>query len=56
MNPVNAYVNDLRSMYGSGVATEHSYRSSLEGLLRSFDESLQVINEPRQLDFGAPDA
>ncbi len=55
MNPVNAYVNDLRSMYGSGVATEHSYRSSLEGLLRSFDESLQVINEPRQLDFGAPD-
>ena len=55
MNPVTDYVNDLRSMYGSGVATEHSYRSSLEGLLRSFDESVQVINEPRHLDFGAPD-
>ena len=55
MNPVTAYVNDLRSMYGSGQATEHSYRSSLESLLRSFDESVQVINEPRHLDFGAPD-
>ena len=55
MNPVTAYVNELRSMYGSGQATEHSYRSSLEGLLRTFDESVQVINEPRHLDFGAPD-
>ena len=42
-------------MYGSGVATEHSYRSTLEGLLKAFDESVQVINEPRHLAFGAPD-
>ena len=55
MNPVTSYVNEISSMYGSGVATEHSYRSSLEGLLRAFDESVQVINEPRQLAFGAPD-
>ena len=55
MNPVTAYVNDLRNMYGSGQATEHSYRSTLESLLRAFDESVQVINEPRHLDFGAPD-
>ncbi len=55
MNPVTSYVNEISSMYGSGVATEHSYRSSLEGLLKAFDESVQVINEPRQLDFGAPD-
>ncbi len=55
MNPVSSYVNEISSMYGSGQATEHSYRSSLEGLLRAFDESVQVINEPRQLDFGAPD-
>ena len=55
MNPVNAYVNEISSMYGSGVATEHSYRSTLEGLLKAFDESVQVINEPRHLDFGAPD-
>ncbi len=55
MNPVTSYVNEIRSMYGSGVATEHSYRSTLEGLLRAFDESLQVINEPRHLAFGAPD-
>ena len=55
MNPVTSYVNEISSMYGSGVATEHSYRSTLEGLLKAFDESVQVINEPRQLDFGAPD-
>ena len=55
MNPVSSYVNEISSMYGSGVATEHSYRSSLEGLLKAFDESVQVINEPRHLDFGAPD-
>ncbi len=55
MNPVTTYVNELRSLHGSGQATEHSYRSSLEGLLRTFDESVQVINEPRHLDFGAPD-
>ena len=55
MNPVSSYVNEISSMYGSGVATEHSYRSTLEGLLKAFDESVQVINEPRHLDFGAPD-
>ncbi len=55
MNPVSSYVNEISSMYGSGQATEHSYRSTLEGLLKTFDESVQVINEPRHLDFGAPD-
>ena len=55
MNPVTSYVNEISNMYGSGQATEHSYRSTLEGLLKAFDESIQVINEPRQLDFGAPD-
>ncbi len=55
MNPVTSYVNEISSMYGSGVATEHSYRSTLEGLLKAFDESVQVINEPRHLAFGAPD-
>ena len=55
MNPVTSYVNEISSMYGSGQATEHSYRSTLEGLFKAFDESVQVINEPRHLDFGAPD-
>ena len=55
MNPVSTYVNNLRDIYGSGQATEHSYRSPLASLLRAFDRNVQVINEPRRLEFGAPD-
>ena len=55
MNPVSEYVNSLRSVHGSGQATEHSYRACLQSLLQTLDAGIEVINEPKHLDFGAPD-
>ena len=55
MNPVSEYVNGLRSVHGSGQATEHSYRACLQSLLQTLDAGIEVINEPKHLDFGAPD-
>ena len=49
------YLEAIRSKYASGQATEHSYRPALEALFRSIDPTLEVINEPRRVDVGAPD-
>ena len=53
MNPVLTYYRKLEAIHASGAATEHSYRSALADLLQALDEGIQVINEPKQPDFGA---
>ncbi|MCY3936268.1 MAG: N-6 DNA methylase [Chloroflexi bacterium] len=55
MDPILAYYRNLEEMVNSGSATELSYRSALEELLRELDPAISVINEPKQQDFGAPD-
>ncbi len=52
---IHSYLGQIRSLAGSGQATEHSYRPALEGLFKSIDENLTVINEPKQSAVGAPD-
>ncbi len=52
---IAGYLNEIRILAGSGQATEHSYRPALERLFKSIDDSLTVINEPKQSDVGAPD-
>jgi len=49
------YLNEVRANWASGQATEHSYGPLLEGLFRSVDPSLGVINEPRKSEAGMPD-
>lgn len=53
---IAAYLDEVRSKFASGQATELSYRSALEKLFNSIDPpNLEVINEPRRVQVGAPD-
>ncbi len=52
---IHGYLGQIRALAGSGQATEHSYRPALEGLFKSIDDGLTVINEPKQSAVGAPD-
>lgn len=52
---IQEYLDVIRSKYASGQATEHSYRPALERLFQSIDPTIEVINEPRRVDVGAPD-
>ncbi|MFN7397496.1 MAG: N-6 DNA methylase [Sandaracinobacter sp.] len=49
------YLDQIRQLYTSGHATEHSYRPALHALFRSIDPALDVINEPKQSEGGIPD-
>ena len=50
-----AYLDEIRSVYATGVAGEHSYRPALLRLFQSIDPALAVVNEPRRVEVGAPD-
>ena len=52
---IAAYLDQVRSKYASGQATEHSYRPALQSLFESIDPALTVINEPKKSDAGMPD-
>ncbi len=53
---VSGYLNEIRSLAASGLATEHSYRPALERLFATIDPDVTVINEPKRVtDVGAPD-
>ncbi len=52
---VQAYLEKVRSKYATGDATEHSYRSALEGLFESAAPDLAALNEPKRVACGAPD-
>lgn len=44
--PFQVYVNDIEEHFLSEQATEHTYRSTLEIFLKSFEKSIKVTNEP----------
>jgi hypothetical protein len=52
---IAAYLDEVRSKYESGQATEHSYRPALHALFQSVDPALTIINEPKQSEGGMPD-
>lgn len=57
---IGDYIIDIRSKQSTGEATEHTYRSSLETMLKEMlsqkkDANISIINEPKRKDFGAPD-
>lgn len=49
------YLSALDKLYRSGKATEHSYRPDLQRLLAAMCNGVDVTNEPRRIDCGAPD-
>jgi type I restriction-modification system DNA methylase subunit len=52
---IAGYLDQVRSKYASGQATEHSYRPALQALFESIDPTLTVINEPKKSEAGMPD-
>jgi hypothetical protein len=52
---ISQYLEQVRAQYGSGHATEHSYRPALHALFESIDPNLTVINEPKKSEGGMPD-
>ncbi|MXO68975.1 N-6 DNA methylase [Altererythrobacter marinus] len=52
---IAAYLEEVRKVHATGVASEHSYRPALRDLFASIDPDLDVINEPRRVEVGAPD-
>ncbi len=52
---LNQYVSNLNTLYQTGRAREHSYRSDLQVLLSDMLPSILVTNEPSRSECGAPD-
>jgi Type ISP C-terminal specificity domain/Eco57I restriction-modification methylase len=52
---IAGYLDQVRSKFETGQATEHSYRAALEGLFQSIDPAIEVINEPKRSEGGMPD-
>lgn len=59
---LQSYIDSINSIYKTGETTEHSFRGSLETLLRFMLPKVKnnqaptnVINEPKRKDYGAPD-
>lgn len=56
MKAFKAYLKEVNTLYGQDEATEHSYRPAFERLLKREPVSFpEVINEPKQIECGAPD-
>lgn len=52
---ITEYITKLNDRFKTGVSTEHSYRGDLQNLLESILDGVQVTNEPKRIDCGAPD-
>lgn len=54
METLKNYTSNISNVYSSGIATEHSYRPALLDLFKELTK-LEVTNEPKRSEFGAPD-
>jgi predicted helicase len=52
---LHQYVSNLNTLYQTGKAREHSYRSDLQVLLTHLLPDILVTNEPARSECGAPD-
>ncbi|EAP78573.1 type ISP restriction/modification enzyme [Sulfitobacter sp. NAS-14.1] len=52
---IQGFLAEVSSIYQTGAATEHSYRSALQTLLSSIGEDITALNEPKRVKCGAPD-
>jgi len=52
---INEFLSKVEAVYKTGAATEHSYRSAIEGLFGGLTESVTALNEPKRVACGAPD-
>lgn len=52
---IDGVLTEVRQLWSTGHATEHSYRPALHALFASIDPALDVINEPKRSEGGMPD-
>jgi hypothetical protein len=52
---ISTYISEISEKYKTGRAGEHAYRPSFEKLIKSLDQKLGVINDPKRTEYGAPD-
>ena len=55
MTVVTDFLARVQTVYKTGSATEHSYRSALEALFSGLSEGITALNEPKRVACGAPD-
>ncbi len=55
MGIIAEFLSKVQSVYATGAATEHSYRSSIEDLFAKLGEDITALNEPKRVKCGAPD-
>jgi len=49
------YLSSIQQVLKTGQATEHSYRSALQDLLKTLVPGITALNEPKRIACGAPD-
>src|SRR5690554_1533725 len=52
---IKKYVKSIGERYNLGYSTEHKFRGDLQQLIENLVQDIQVTNEPKRRDFGAPD-
>jgi predicted helicase len=52
---IQEYLKEINNNFKTNIATEHSYRADLQKLIKSITPDVNVINEPRHIECGAPD-
>lgn len=52
---VLTYINEVSEKYSTGRAGEHAYRPTFEKLIKSLDQKIGIINDPKRTEYGAPD-
>ena len=52
---IKKYLNALSDSLATGSATEHTYRPALQNFLQAVLPQAGVVNEPKQIECGAPD-
>ncbi len=52
---IAAYTAAIEKDLKKGIATEHTYRPALKALIEGVAPGVEAVNEPRQVECGAPD-
>lgn len=52
---LDQYIDNINQRYKAGIATEHTFRGSLEQLIESIVPTIRATNEPKRQSCGAPD-
>jgi len=52
---VLSYINEVSEKYKTGRAGEHAYRPTFEKLVKTLDQKIGIINDPKRTEYGAPD-